>query len=303
MEESIFIDVVLPLSLIIIMIGLGMALKVSDFKRIALHPKAAAVGLGNQIILLPLVGFGLATLFGLSPVWAVGLMLIAACPGGPTSNLITFVSRGDTALSITLTALSSVVTIATIPLILTLSIAHFGVGADEIASPVGEIIVQIIAITAVPVTIGLLIRHFKSDFAERMKKPVRIASAIIFLVVLAAVIIEQRQVLFDYFWALSGVTAALNVATMALGFLTARLVALNMRQSITISIESGIQNGTLAIVIAMSILGASDIAVPPAVYSLLMFVSGGALMYFFGVVKSPAAFDEEPRPEPDGTPD
>lgn len=293
MEESIFIDVVLPLSLIIIMIGLGMSLKLKDFKRVVLYPKAAAVGLGNQIILLPLIGFGLATLFDLSPVWAVGLVLIAACPGGPTSNLITFVSRGDTALSITLTALSSAVTVVTIPLFLTLSITHFGVDADAIKSPVGEIVLQIVAVTAVPVTIGLLIRHFQSDFADLMQKPARIASAVIFLMVLAAIIIEQRQVLFDYFFDLAAVTALLNVVTMAVGFFTARAVALNMKQSITISIETGIQNGTLAIVIAMSILGASDIAVPPAIYSLLMFVSGGALMYGFGVVKSPAAFDRE----------
>lgn len=294
MQESVFIDVVLPLSLIVIMIGLGMALSLADFKRVARYPKAAVVGMGNQLLLLPLVGFMLATLFGLSPMWAVGLMLIAACPGGPTSNLITFVSRGDTALSISLTAVSSMATIVTIPLILTLSIHHFGVDAEAIRSPVGEIVAQIIAVTAVPVTLGLLIRHFKPHLAERMKRPVRIASAVVFVVVLAAVIVEQRQVLFDHFFALVGVTAALNLATMGLGFFTARLVSLDMRQSITICIESGIQNGTLAIVIAMSILGASDVSVPPAIYSLLMFVSGAALMYYLGVATAPSRFDEAP---------
>ena len=292
MEETILIDVILPVSLIIIMIGLGMSISARDFKRVALDPKPVAVGLVNQLLLLPVVGFGLVALFGLSPVWAVGLMLIAACPGGPTSNLITFVCRGDTALSISLTAVSSLVTVVTIPLILAFSISYFGVDAESIRSPVGEIMLQVVAITAVPVTIGLLIRRFKPDFADRMEKPVRIASALIFLLVLAALIIDQRQVLFDHFFALSGVTATLNIITMALGFVTARLVALNMRQSITVSIESGIQNGTLAIVIAMSILGVSDIAVPGAMYSLLMFVSGGALMAYFGLVKAPAAFND-----------
>lgn len=293
MEESIFVDIILPASLIIIMIGLGMSLTLKDFKRVALAPRPAIVGLISQLVLLPAVGFGLAFAFGLSPVWAVGLVLISACPGGPTSNLITFVSRGDTALSISLTAVSSAVTVVTIPLWLSVSIAVFGVDAEAIRSPVGQIILHIVAITAIPVSVGLLIRHFRSEFADRMRKPVRIASAVIFLVVLAAIIVDQRQVLFDYFFDLAVVTAALNVSTMALGFAFARVATLNMKQSITISIETGIQNGTLAIVIAMSILGASDIAVPPAIYSLLMFFSGGALMYYFGVVKSPAAFDRD----------
>ncbi len=299
MEGGLLTDVMLPVSLIIIMIGLGMSLTVMDFKRILVYPRAVAIGLTNQIILLPLIGFGLAIAFGLSPIWAVGLMLIAACPGGPTSNLITFVSRGDTALSITLTAFSSLITVLTIPLILTLSISYFEISADTIEAPVVDIIVQIVAVTAVPVTIGLLIRHFKPDFADKMDKPARIASALIFLLVLAAIIISEWQLIVDNFVNLSAVTVALNLATMAVGFFTARLIALDMRQSITVSIESGIQNGTLAIVIATSILGAGSVAIPPGIYSLLMFVSGGALMYFFGVVTAPGEFDEDVEDEAD----
>lgn len=291
MEESVFIDVVLPLSLIVIMVGLGMSLSARDFKRVVLYPRAALVGLGSQLLVLPLVALGLATLFALPPVWAVGLMLIAACPGGATSNLITFVSRGDTALSISLTAVSSLATVVTIPLILAFSIGHFGVEAEAIRSPVGEIMLQIVAITAIPVSVGLLVRRLRPAFADRMKGTVRAASAAIFLLVLGAVIYDQRQVLFDHFFALSGVTAALNVATMTLGFLAARLLLLDMRQSVTISIESGIQNGTLAIVIAMSILGAGEIAVPPGIYSLLMFVSGGLVMWYFGAVRAPGELD------------
>jgi bile acid:Na+ symporter, BASS family len=284
MEESLFVDLVLPLSLVVIMAGLGMSLSFRDFRRVLLEPRAALVGLGNQIVLLPLVAFGLATFFGLSPAFAVGLMLIAACPGGPTSNLITFVSRGDTALSISLTALSSVVTVATIPLILAFSIGHFGVEADAIRAPVGEIALQVVAITGVPVTAGLLVRRFRPGFADRMERPVRIASALIFVMVLAAIVVDQRRAIVENFAALGAVTASLNVATMVLGFAIARAAALELRQSVTISIESGIQNGTLAIVIAMSILGAADIALAPGFYSLVMFVSGGALMGYFGTV-------------------
>ncbi len=296
MEESVFISVVLPVSLIIIMIGLGMSLSMGDFRRVVRFPRAALVGLGSQLLILPPVGLALVYLFGLPPVWAVGLMLIAACPGGPTSNLITFVARGDTALSITLTALSSVATVVTIPLILALSISHFGVEADAIRSPVGEIVVQIVAITAIPVALGLAIRHFRADVADRLRGVVRASSAAIFLLVLGAVVVDQRQVLVDHFFALSGVTAALNVATMALGFGVARLFFLDLRQSVTISIESGIQNGTLAIVIAMSILGAGEMAVPAGVYSLLMFVSGGLVMGYFGLVRAPAELDGDARP-------
>ncbi len=292
MEESILTSVLLPLSLFIIMLGLGLSLVVDDFKRIVVYPRAVAVGLTNQLILLPLVGFGLCFAFGLSPVMAVGVMLIAACPGGATSNLITFVCRGDTALSITLTALSGVVTIFTIPAILVFSIGYFdpavGVDAEAVEAPVMDIILQLVAITAVPVTIGMLIRRFKPDFADKMDKPARIGSALIFAFVLAVVILANTDVIQEHFLALSGVTLSLNIATMALGFATARLASLNMRQAITVCIESGIQNGTLAIVVATSILGVGAIAVPGGVYSLVMFLTGGVVMFYFGVITSPA---------------
>ena len=293
MEESILTSVLLPLSLFIIMLGLGLSLVVDDFKRVLLYPKAVAVGLTNQLILLPLVGFGLALLFNLSPVMAVGLMLIAACPGGSTSNMITFVARGDTALSITLTAFSGLVTIITIPLIITLSIGYFEptTGIEAIEAPVVDIVLQLVAITAVPVTIGMLIRRFKPDFALKMDRPARIGSVLIFIFVLAVVIFANTDVLKEHFLALSGVTAALNLATMALGFITARLAALEMRRAVTICIESGIQNGTLAIVVATSILGVGEMAIPGGVYSLIMFVSGGLVMFYFGVITAPADLD------------
>lgn len=306
MEESVLTSVVLPLSLFIIMLGLGMSLVVDDFKRIVVYPKAVAVGLTNQLVLLPLVGFGLCFAFGLSPIMAVGLMLIAACPGGATSNLITHVSRGDTALSITLTAVSGAITIITIPLILVFAIGYFepaaGVGAEQVEAPIGDIIAQLVAITAVPVTIGMLIRHFKPDFADRMDKPARIGSALIFVFVLAVVIISEWETIETHFINLSGVTASLNLITMALGFATARLFALDMRRAVTISIESGIQNGTLAIVVATSILKVGDIAVPGGIYSLIMFMSGGLLMFYFGVMTAPAELEDETPAEMDGTP-
>jgi bile acid:Na+ symporter, BASS family len=288
-QESILVSVVLPVALIVIMVGLGLSLTLQDFRRVATFPRAALVGLGCQLLLLPMIGFGLAHLFGLPPLWAVGLMLLAACPGGPTSNLITFLARGDTALSITLTALSSAITVVTIPLLLTFSIAHFGVESGAIRPPVTEIILQIVAVTAVPVSLGLWIRHTWPRLAARLDAGVRGASAVLFVGVLGAVIVDQRQVIADYFLSLVGVTGALNLATMAVAFGVARMAALDLRQSLTVSIEGGIQNGTLAIVIAMSILGVPEIAVPAGVYSLVMFLSGGAVMGWFGWVRDPEA--------------
>lgn len=287
MEESVLTSVVLPLSLFVIMLGVGLSLAVEDFKRVVLYPKAVAIGLLNQLVLLPLVAFGLAVAFRLDPVMAVGLMLIACAPGGPTSNLITYVARGDTALSITLTAISGFVVVLTIPLIMVFSLDYFMGETQEVSLPVLQTIGQIVAITVVPVSIGMAIRGFKPDFADRMNKPARIGSAVLFAVILAGVIAANLDVLKEHFVDLSGVTIGLNLAMMGLGFGSAWALKLEMKQAISISIESGIQNGTLAIVIATSIIGQGDMALPGGVYSLVMFVSGAALMYYFGVVNPP----------------
>ncbi len=303
MEESVLTSVILPLSLFIIMLGVGLSLVIEDFKRVVVFPKAVAIGLFNQLLLLPLVAFGLAILFQLPPVMAVGLMLIACCPGGVTSNLITYVARGDTALSITLTAISGVVVVITIPLILIFSMDYFMGETREVAVPVLQTIVQIVGITIVPVTIGMIVRRFKPGFADRMEKPARIGSAVIFVLILAGVIAANIDVIQEHFLSLSGVTASLNIIMMLIGYASARFLQLKAPQALSISIESGIQNGTLAIVIATSILRQGDMAVAPGIYSLIMFVSGGAVMYYFGVRKKPAELDDTPQTaEADGLP-
>jgi BASS family bile acid:Na+ symporter len=179
---AILSEVFLPLSLFIIMLGMGMTLTVADFGRIMKFPKAALLGLVNQLVLLPLIGFGLAILFGLPPIYAVGLMVLTACPGGPTSNLITQVCRGNIALSVTLTAIASFVTIATIPLIVSKSLHFFGAtnSETEIALPIVDTILQIMVITVIPISIGMFIRRTRLHFAIRMERPMRIASTVIF---------------------------------------------------------------------------------------------------------------------------
>lgn len=293
MEDSIITSVILPVSLGIIMFGMGLTLVPGDFKRVAQFPKGAILGLINQLVLLPIIGFGLAYIFNLSPVIAVGLMIIAACPGGATSNLITHVARGNVALSISLTAITSFVTVFTIPLILTFALQFFyNDTATVIELPVLQTILQIMGITLVPVTIGMIVRRVNQKFANRMEKPMRIASTVIFVAVLAGVILANKESLIPYMQETGFITLLLNLLTMGLGFFSARLLKLDEQQTISITIESGIQNGTLAIVIATSILKVGDMSIPAATYSLIMFFTGGFMMWYYGRKrKYPASVD------------
>ncbi len=283
MEKSILTSVILPLSLAIIMLGMGFSLVVDDFKRVFKYPKAALIGLTNQLIILPIIGFALAVAFQLEPPMAVGLMIIAACPGGVTSNLITHVAKGDLALSISLTAIASLAAVITIPIIISFSLGYFTTAGDTVIElPILKTILQIVVITAIPVGIGMLIRHFKPSFAKRMDRPMRIASTVIFIIVVVGIILANKHIIIGALKKLGLVTIALNLITMILGFYTARFFKLNLKQSISITIESGIQNGTLAIVIATTILKQSEMSMPAAIYSLLMFFTGGFLMWWFG---------------------
>lgn len=283
MENSILTAVILPVSLAIIMLGMGLTLVLENFKKILQFPKAAFIGLTNQLILLPIVGFSLAVLFDLPPDMAVGLMIIAACPGGPTSNLITHVAKGDIALSISLTAITSMLTVFTIPVILSFALTYFTENTDtQIQLPIIDTIIQIMGITIVPVSIGMLINKYFPKFTKKMESPMRIASTVIFVAVLLGIILANKQHVVTYLKSVGLVALLLNLITMALGYYSSKIFKLNLKQSISITIESGIQNGTLAIVIATSILQQTSMSIPAAVYSLLMFLSSGVLMWKFG---------------------
>ena len=275
--------VFLPLSLAIIMLGMGMTLIPNDFTRIIKYPKAILIGLTNQLIFLPIIGFSLAIAFNLNPVMAVGLMILASCPGGPTSNLITQVCKGNIALSVTLTAIASIVSILTIPFILSYALEYFGSGNDvTIKLPIIDTIIQIMGITVIPISLGMLIRKYKINFAKRMEKPMRTASTIIFILVFIAVLAANADKLVDGMKEAGFVTLVLNIATMGLGYLTARLFKLNLKNTISITIESGIQNGTLALVIATSILNNVEMGIPIGAYAIWMFLTAGILMWQLG---------------------
>ncbi len=272
--------IILAGALFIIMLGMGLTLEPGDFRRIFINPKAIIVGLINQLIFLPLIGFTLAFAFDVTPAVAVGIIILAACPGGSTSNLITLLARGDTALSVSLTAASSIITVITIPFIVNLGLVTFA-GVDKVVQlNVIQTIIQIFVITVIPIIIGMLVRHYRTDFALRMGKPVRRASAVVLALVIIGIIIKEKDSMLGYFQQAGIIALSLNVATMLVGYLSAQIMRLNIKQAVSISIESGIQNGTLAITIATVILGNSQYAFAPAVYSLIMFATSGAFIYW-----------------------
>jgi len=277
--------VILAGSLIIIMLGMGLSLVLDDFKRIFVYPKAILVGLTNQLIILPIIGFILASIFPVQPEIAVGIMILVACPGGATSNLISHLAKGDIALSVSLTALSSLITIITIPFIVNFALLHFLEEQQTIKLDVIQTIVQILVITAIPVGIGMLIRKYNESFALKMAKPVRIASALVLALVIIGITIKEKDTLVVSFKEAGIITLLLNMITMAFGYYSAKLFRVHSKGAVSIAIESGIQNGTLAITVAVVLLQNTSFAVAPAVYSILMFFTGGVAAYL-GIKKS-----------------
>ncbi|PCJ67187.1 MAG: bile acid:sodium symporter [Bacteroidetes bacterium] len=269
---------ILGLALIFTMWGMGLSLVMADFKRVLQKPKAIAIGLLNQLILLPLIGYGLLCLIPTSPEVAIGIMVLAACPGGPTSNLLSLLAKADTALSVTLTAITSIITIFTIPFIINFALEQFAGEGQSIQLNVIKTIGQMFLVIIVPMALGMLIKHLNSNFADKMAKPIRIISVILLALIIVGIIISKRDVILSYFVQAGVLAVLLNVSTMLVGFITARLFSLSAKQSTTISLESGIQNGTLALAIAATLLNNTDYGIAPAVYSLIMYISGGILV-------------------------
>ncbi len=265
--------IILVCALFIIMVGMGLSLTLNDFKRVLKSPFPIFVGFLNQIILLPLIGYGLVVLMKVDVNIAIGVMILAACPGGPTSNLLTHLAKGDTALSVSLTAVNSIITIFTIPLIVNFGLSEFMTDGTQIEAPVGKIIGTLAVVIAIPLTIGMTINHYKTTVAQKMDKPVRIASVVILVVIIVGLIIKKRDVIGYYFESALLIALALNVATMLVGFLSSKLFGLKLKQALCISIESGNQNGTLAIYVAAEVLGNDELAIVAAVYSLIMYVT------------------------------
>lgn len=273
------IGIVLAISLIIIMFGMGISLTIADFKRIVAYPKAVFIGLISQMVILPLMGYLIAVGLDLSPTVAIGIMLLAACPGGATSNLLTNLAKGDLALSVSLTAIASLLSIITIPLIIQFSLEHFADKNQMVSVDAGTMIKQLFIIVIIPICIGMMVRAKSFKLANKIERPVKIASAIIFILVIIGVTYSIRDVFMDYFREAGLPSIILNVSTMTIGFLLAILFKLTKPQAISISIETGIQNGTLAITLATIALNNAEYSIVPAVYGLLMFFTGAIIIF------------------------
>ena len=279
MESNFLTAVFLPLALFVVMLGMGLGLTWADFKRIAIAPKSVIVGLLAQLVMLPLVGFLLASIFPLSPALAVGVMVLAACPGGPTSNLVTYLAMGDVALSITLTAISSLITVFTIPLVVNFATRSFIGENVSLQLPFGETVVQIAVITLIPVASGMAIHRYAPQFAAKVEKGVKWLSLFFLALIIFGLLLKERANVPTFFLQVGWVTLTLNIVTMGLGYVFSMLAKLNPKSAIAITCEVGIQNGTLAIAVASAptLLNNPTMAIPAAIYSLLMFVTGAAI--------------------------
>ncbi|MGB0190849.1 bile acid:sodium symporter family protein [uncultured Nocardioides sp.] len=270
MNDSVLISVGLPIALAIIMFGLGLSLEVGDFRRVARTPRAVVVALGLQVLVLPVIAFGLVVAFDLDPLLAVGVMLLAASPGGTTANLFSHLFRGDVALNITLTAINSVLAAVTIPLVTNLAIGYFDTDGD--LGLQWSKVVQVIAIVLVPVAVGMLVRRWSREFAARADKPVRVFSIVVLVAVAVGALLGERENLGDYLQQVGLVTGLLCVLSLSLGYAGARLARLEQPQAVASSMEVGIHNTTVALTIALSVLDSTEVAIPAAVYSILMYV-------------------------------
>jgi BASS family bile acid:Na+ symporter len=280
MQSNLFTSFLLPLALAIVMLGMGLSLVPEDFKRITRDPKAVVVGTVCQVLLLPLIGTLITLVVPMQPEIAVGLIVLAVCPGGPSSNLMTYLAKGDVALSVTLTAVSSIVTVFTIPLFTNLALQYFLGENTEIALPIGTTTLQIFLITLLPTAIGMAIRYQFPGTARRLEKQMsRLAAGLLALVIVLLLVKEGSKLPGFLVQVGVGVLLLNLIATLA-GFLAGKVFRLPLAQQICIAIEVGIQNGTLAIAITAGLLKNPDMAVPAAIYSLLMYITGfGAILY------------------------
>ena len=276
---NIVTDLILPLALAFIMFSLGLGLTGSDFLRVAKQPKDFFIGLISQIVLLPLIAFIIVKLWPVAPELAIGVMIIAAAPGGVTSNLLTSFAKGDVALSVSLTAIISLLCVLTIPFIVLQSATLLGDSVDKSIS-IFSIAKDMFLIVTVPVILGMLLRSFASSLTQKIEAFTKKLSAILFVIVLLGAIAAERENISSYFAQAGLITLSLNVIMMIVAFYVAKFFATGLAQRKCITIECGLQNGTLAIFVGTSIFGGGMYIIPAATYSLIMFATSLIFIYF-----------------------
>lgn len=279
MQESVLSNVVLPLAIVIIMVALGMTLTTADFRRVFTQRKQVLIGLLCQLVLLPILGFIVAGVFALPAVYAISIILLAAAPGGATSNLIVHAADGDRALSVTLTAISNMLAWFTIPFLLGIAYTTYGSGTLDIDFPVADTMIQVAVLTVIPVIIGMAIRNWRPEFAEKTKRFSRVFATIFLFLVILALVIQNWDVIVNDGPRFAPAFIVLNVAALVVGYIVPKLVKIDEVQTVTIAIETGIQNSTVAITVALTILNNNEMAVIPGLYAIWMYVTGFALAF------------------------
>ena len=293
MDADYLSTVVMPAGLAFIMFTLGAGLTLADFRRVFLFPRAFAVGLLCHFVLLPLVTFGLISLFGLTGAMAVGYMIVSACPTGATSNLLTYHARADVALAVSFTAVAALIAMVTLPLIMGWSMAYFLGERSAVDLPAELVIRQILVILGLPVAIGMLWRARAPDFIHRWHTRMSHTATIIFAFIVVAAVAKNWPMIEEHGMALAPVGIAINVIMLVIGFSLSRLAGVNIRQAATVAIESSVQNAALAVVIAFTLIKDESMAVPAAVYSVFMYLTGVAFVLVMRRITPPRSAEED----------
>ncbi|MEH6382421.1 MAG: bile acid:sodium symporter family protein [Dietzia cercidiphylli] len=280
MDQSPLVEIGLPIALAIIMVGIGLSLTKEDFAVQARSPWATIVGLFGQLVLVPLTGVGVALVFGLPPMLALGVVLVAATPGGATSNLITYLARGNVALSVILTALTSVAVILTLPM-------WFGIGARiipgaadaEVTVPLGQTFGLLLGVILIPVLLGMILRARKPALAARIERFVGIVGLVVLVLLIVGIVLGERDRIVDLVVAVGPAVVVLNLALIVVGGLLAWVCRLRRAEQIAIAVEFGIKNTTLTLLIAFTVIGDEEVGLAAAVYSIVMYVTAFLVVY------------------------
>ena len=273
-------DVILPLALAFIMFTLGLGLSIADFSNVFKKPKNFLIGLVSQLIFLPIVGLILVIVWPLPIEIAIGVMLIAAAPGGVTSNILTFFARGDVALSVSLTAVMSLLSAVSVPIVLAISIGLIGDSSLPESISLTGIALSMFLIVTLPVLLGMGVRSFLNNLTLKIEKSARFISTLLFVLVLLGAILAERENVVSYFAQTGLVVLALNILMMLIAFYWSGLFGTGISQKKAIAIECGLQNGTLAIFVGTTVFGGGLYIIPAATYSLIMYLTSLLFIYF-----------------------
>ena len=273
-------DVILPLALAFIMFTLGLGLSISDFSNVFKKPKNFLIGLISQLIFLPIVGLILVIVWPLPIEIAIGVMLIAAAPGGVTSNILTFFARGDVALSVSLTAVMSLLSAVSVPIVLAISIGLIGNSSLPESISLTGIALSMFLIVTLPVLLGMGVRSFLNSLTLKIEKSARFISTLLFVLVLLGAILAERENVVSYFAQTGLVVLVLNILMMLIAFYWSGFFGTGISQKKAIAIECGLQNGTLSIFVGTTVFGGGLYIIPAATYSLIMYLTSLLFIYF-----------------------